>query len=289
MTPRPPVPPRSRAPGHHAAWLAAAIPLALALATFATLLAAPQTWVRLGVVGHVWFVVVLLLGAAVGAGAFQLTRSYATYSGKVLGGQLRIGGPAVLALAVCLLGFALVPKAVQKFDFSVLLQDEANPPTPPTELEPSAKLRLDLGADRREETIGSKGEVRLVGIPADQLGQTVRVSLVGSERFEIASQPANLVLSAEAVYLSLRPRLYTVPVQIETPQGHPVAKAQWHMVSLPQLSGQTDDTGRFSLRLPATLPATDRELQVQAPGYAPWRGSVTPGAGPLTVQLSTQR
>lgn len=275
----------STPPNHPAAWWAAGITLALALAAFAVLLAAPQTWVRWGVVGQVWFVVVLLLGAAVGAGAFQLTRSYATYSGKVLGGQLRIGGPAVLALAVCLLGFTLAPAPVQPFDFSVLVQDAPS-------LEPNAKLRLDLGADRREEHIGTKGEVRFVGIPASLQGRSVPVSLIGSERFEIAqaaSQAPTVTLHTEATYLPLRPRQVAVPVQVETPQGHPLPNAHWHMVSLPTHHGQTDTTGRFTLHLPATLSAPDNELRIDAPGYTPWRGSVTPGAGPLTVQMSADR
>lgn len=282
---------RHTQPASHAPWLAAAVTLALALAAFTTLLAAPQTWVRLGVVGQVWFVVVLLLGCAIGAGAFQLTRSYATYSGKVLGGELRIGGPAVLALLVLVLGFKLAPPALQQFDFSVLVQDANQPPNPPATLEPGAKLRLDLGADRREETIGPKGEVRFVAIPATQIGRSVPVSLVDSQRFEIApaasaaaSQASTLTLSAEAVYLSLRPRQLSVPVQVLNEQGQPVPGARWHLPSL-NLNGQTDDTGRLRLTLPATLPDTDNELQVQAAGYAPWRGSVTPGAGSLTVQM----
>jgi len=288
--------PRTPKPSSRAPWLAAAITLALALAAFATLLAAPQTWVRLGVVGHVWFVVVLLLGVAVGAGAFQLTRSYATYSGKVLGGELRIGGPAVLALVVCVLGFVLVPQPVQQFDFSVLVRDATQPPSPPAELEPGAKLWLDLGADRREEVIGSKGVVRFVAIPAAQIGRNVPVSLVGSQRFEIvpaASAPAGqvptLTLSEASAYLNLRPRQLIVPVQVQTEKGQPLPAARWHMLSLPTQQGQADEAGRFILSLPANLPATDRDLQVQVNGYALWRGSVTPGAGPLTVQMVRQR
>lgn len=149
----------------------------------------------------------------------------------------------------------------------------------------------DVSPTRRagEETIGPKGEVRFVAIPATQIGRSVPVSLVDSQRFEIApaasaaaSQASTLTLSAEAVYLSLRPRQLSVPVQVLNEQGQPVPGARWHLPSL-NLTGQADDTGRLRL----TLPATDNELQVQAAGYAPWRGSVTPGAGSLTVQMKT--
>ncbi len=274
-----------------ASWRAAAVALTLALAAFATLLAAPQTWVRWGVVGQVWFLVVLLLGCAVGAGAFQLTRSYATYKGKVLGGELRIGGPAVLALVVLVLGFKLAPPVSLPFDFSVLVQDASQPPNPPLALEAGAKLRLDLGADRREEAIGPKGEVRFVAIPTTQMGRSVPVSLVGSNKFEIAPNPSStpgqvptITLSAEVAYLSLRPRQLRVPVLVLDEQGNPVLGARWHLPSL-KLQGQADDAGRFEMTLPATLLPPENELNVLAPGYGLWRGGATPGAGPLTVQM----
>jgi len=263
-----------------ATWVVAIVSLLLGLALFVTMLVNAAAWVRLGVVGHLWYLSVLLVGAAVGRGAFKLADSYADYSGQVLGGQLRMGGPAVLALVIVVLGFVLVPKPTQKLDVTVFVHGPAGPQD--RLLSGRGRLSLDLGADRREEPIGPKGEVRFVGIPADQLGRTVSVGLVAVDDFELAQPQTGIKLDAEAVYVPVQSRQLVLRGWVMDAQNRAVAGAQWR---LGVWSGRSADDGSFSVALPANLLESDRLLVVQAAGWGVWRGIVVPGGGPVTAQL----
>jgi hypothetical protein len=275
---------RHRAPPQRTThWIAAAAVL-LALLLLAVLLVGAERWVRFGLVGHLWYLVVLLIGAALAAGTFKLI-DHAEYSGQVLGGQLRIGGPAVLMLVVAVLGFVFAPKAVQKFDVTVFVHGEAG--RQDRALSGQGRLALDLGADRREEAIGAKGEVRFVGIPPDQMGRSVAVSLVGAEGYELAQPGATVTLDREAAYLAVRPRRLTLHAQVLDTTGRAVAGAQWRLGGR---SGTAAGDGSFQIeQLPAGLPSGERQLIVQAPGHEVWRGEVQPGGGPVTVQLKAVR
>ncbi|HEY0376700.1 MAG TPA: hypothetical protein VGC87_07065, partial [Pyrinomonadaceae bacterium] len=73
--------------------LAALAPLVIAAATgaaalglLAVMLSSAPMLVRLGLTGHVWYVLLSLLGLFTAVTVFSLFKSYARYSGKALGG-----------------------------------------------------------------------------------------------------------------------------------------------------------------------------------------------------------
>ena len=100
------------------------IAMLIALFAFGVLIANAEALVALGLVGQVWYVVVLMLGLGSSAALFFAFKSYATYSGNMMAGKLQLGGPAVLMLIVTWSGFqfAPVPSSQTDFDFTLLLK-----------------------------------------------------------------------------------------------------------------------------------------------------------------------
>jgi hypothetical protein len=239
-----------------------------------------EVLVRLGLVGYFWYVLLLLLGFAAAIGLFALFRSYARYKGKVLNGTVELGGPAVVMFLVILLGFLLVPRPRERFDLTVFVHGEAGRNA--LVLRKRGKIFLDLGADRRSEAIGEKGEARFVGIPADHRDSSVSVSL-DAEDYELVDQSdARVKLDSEAVYLTVRPKILPLQGKVLDSRSRPLAGAQ---IRIGGRSAVTDSDGRFNLQLPADLPERDQVLTITAPNHAPWRGQVAPGGNPLSVQL----
>ncbi|MBB3181161.1 carboxypeptidase-like regulatory domain-containing protein [Variovorax sp. Sphag1AA] len=262
----------------------AAISLAAGLAILALMVWRADILVRLGLVGHLWYVLLLLVGLAAAVCLFALFRSYASYTGKVLNGTLELGGPAVLVLLVVLLGFRLVPKPEVRFDQTIFVSSESGQLV----LRNRGKLRLDFGADRRYEEIGTKGEARFIGIPADQRGRQVSVALEGADDYELVEDSARVTLGDEATYLRVKPRMVPFQGQVLDSKGQPLAGAK---LSLPRRSEvMTDSNGRFYLPLPADLPESDRTATITAAGHSPWRGQVVlGGSNPLSVRLESER
>jgi hypothetical protein len=289
--------PQSRATGQRPwPWQVPAALLVAALLALGLLLCFAERWVRWGLVGHIWYVVVLILGVFVAWFSFTLADSYASYTGKVWGGRLRVGGPAVVVLVVCVLGFVLAPKPVEKFDVTVFLQAPSNAPKALEDVETDVRLRLLLGADVREERLGAKGEVRFVGVPADLLDQAADLRLIGSLRYGLgvydppgttaAAQPLQVVrvkLGQAPIQLELRPQVAVVHGRVIDASGRPVPQAHWRLLG--GGDGHSAADGAFLVQLLAHASESDRELSVQAPGYAMWRGTVVPNGGVLTVQL----
>ena len=258
----------------------AAVAAAVGIALLALRLWQAELLVRLGLVGQLWFVLLLLLGLAAAVCLFALFRSYARYTGKVLNGTMELGGPAVVMVLVIVLGFYLVPRPRERFDLTVFIHGEAGRQA--LVLRNRGRLFLDLGADRRGEAIGDKGEVRFVGIPADRRDLSVPVFL-DAEPYELIERDARIKLDAEVAYLTVRAKLFPLRGEIFDSSNRPLPGARL------QLSGRTtvtDADGRFELSLPADLPESERVLTITAPNHETWRGRVVPGGNRLSVRLN---
>jgi hypothetical protein len=259
----------------------AAAAAAVGLAILALMLWNAELLVRLGLVGHLWYVLLLLLGLAAAVCLFALFRSYARYTGKVLNGSLELGGPAVVMLIVLGLGFYFVPGPRERFDLTVFVHGEAGRQA--LVLRNRGNLSLDLGRDRRSEAIGDKGEVRFVGIPADQRGLTVPVTLEADD-YELVKGDAGIKLDVEAAYVAVRAKMLPLSGEVFDAGSRPLAGAR---LRIADQTAVTDADGRFRLRLPADLPESERVMTITAPGHVPWRGQVAPGGNPLVVQLKS--
>lgn len=235
--------------------------------------------VRLGLTGNVWYVLLLLLGLSAAIVLFGLFKSYARYSGTALKGTLQLGGPAVLMLVIVVLGHSLVPPPRQRFDLTVFLHGAAGRQA--VVLRNEGRLSLDLGADRRMEAVGDKGEVRFVGIPTDLRDERVGVSLQAA-KYELADAGLQLSLSQDVFYVEIRPKSLPLVGQVLDAAGRPLQQAR---VSIAGSFEMTDVDGRFALKLPADLAESERTLTISAAGHETWRAQAVPGGSPLQARL----
>jgi hypothetical protein len=249
------------------------------IALLSVMLANGSMLVRLGLTGNVWYVLLLFLGASAAITIFALFKSYARYTGKVLNGTLELGGPTVVMLVIVVLGIWLVPPPRPRLDVTVFLHGEAGRQVVP--LRNSGRLSIDLGADRREESVGDKGEVRFVGIPTDLKDQKVVVALQ-SEKYELVDPNLELTLNRDVYYAAIRPKPLRLVGSVSDQTGRPLPQAR---VSMAAKTVQTDVDGRFEVVLPADLPEGDRTITISADGYETWRAQAVPGGNPLQVQL----
>lgn len=241
--------------------------------------AAPML-VRLQLVGHVWYALLIALGLSAAITVFSLFKSYARYTGKMLDGTVVLGGPAIVMLIIMVLGFKFVPPPLVRFDVTVFLHGEGGRQA--QVLRNEGRLSLDLGADRRSEPIGDKGEVRFIGIPSDQRDRVVGVTL-DAEKYELIKSDLDLNLDREVHYIAVRPKSLRLIGEVEDLDGRPIAKAS---VAIADKSTLTNEVGRFEIQLPADLPEQDRTLKIRAQGYAPWSAQATPGGNLLKAQLT---
>jgi len=235
--------------------------------------------VGIGFSGHIWYVLLLFLGIATAVTTFSVLKSYARYTGHLLHGTVELGGPFVAALIVTILGFYLVPSPAQKFDVTIFVHGEAGRQS--LVLRNRGQVRLDLGSDKREETVGSKGEARIPGIPADLRDRKVPVTIT-DDVYELADPELELRLSQDVFYVAVRPKLLRFDGLVLDGQARPLAQAR---VRVGDNIAVTDEDGRFKLMLPATLPDEDRIVVISAHGYEPWRGRAIPGGNLFQVRL----
>jgi hypothetical protein len=252
---------------------------AAALALLVVMVSSAPMLVRVGLTGHVWYVLLLLLGLFAAVTVFSLFKSYARYRGKVLGGTLELGGPVVVMLVVVVLGFRLVPDPPQRFDLTVFLHAKAGHQA--VVLRNRGKVSLDLGADKRIEAVGDKGEARFAGIPADLRDRAVALGF-DDDTYELVDPALTIRLGEEAVYAAIQPRQLPLIGYVLGDQG-PLPHAR---AAIATASAATDQDGRFEIQLSADLPEGDRSITITAPGYEPWRAQVVPGGNALRVQLS---
>lgn len=255
-----------------------------ALALLVVMVSNAPMLVRVGLTGHVWYVLLSLLGLFAAVTVFSLFKSYARYRGKALGGALELGGPFVVMLVVVVLGFRLVPGPApappQRFDLTVFLHGKSGHQA--VVLRNHGKVSLDLGADKRIEAVGDKGEARFAGIPGDLRDREVALGL-DDDTYELVDPALTIRLGGEAVYAAIQPRQLPLIGYVVDDQGLPLPQAR---AAISTATAVTDQHGRFEIQLPADLPEGDRSITITAPGYEPWRGQGVPGSNALRVPLS---
>lgn len=242
------------------------------------------TW---GMVGFVWYLILLFVAACCAISLFYLFDCYADYSGKVMGGTLKMGGPIVFLMVIVFTGIKYAPQATTDFDFTIFLEDQqGNSP-----VLNQGTITLTLGADKRTEQVGSKGEVRFINIPAGFRNQPAKVSVQNIHPWALQT-PALQTTVAE---VTLAGESHTLVIQVKTDiiQGEvldeelkPVAGAQ---VRVLEHSVSADENGVFSLSLPASLSTSQRELVISARGYQPRRLRFEFNSGGIQVVLPLQQ
>jgi hypothetical protein len=261
----------------------AAVALILGALLLTAMMSNAAMLVRLGLTGYFWYVLLLFLGFSVGVATFELFESHASYTGNALGGTVKLGGPIVVTILVVILGFHYVPQPLTKFDVTVFLHGQAGPHERP--LRNQGTLSLDLGADRRQEPIGDKGEARFAGIPNDMRDRSV-VAMLVAEKYELAEPELVLKSDQEALYVSVKAKSLPLVGAVLDSEGRPLAHAR---VTIAGQTATTDADGHFGIKLPADLPENERTVSITAHGYELWRAAVVPGGNSLQVRMTALR
>lgn len=237
-----------------------------------------QMLVALGLVGKVYYIVLLPLGLAAAAFLFGVLRSYGCYSGKQFGGTLELGGPVVGFVLVLILGFFL-PKAEEAFALTVHVHGEAG--AHDLVLRNAGVVWITLGADRRQEKIGDKGQADFKNIPNGFRGQDVPI-WVEADGFETVDPEQKHKLDAESLYLAVRRKAVRLTGRVQDEAGQPIAGAT---IRAAGLSTESDAGGHFALTFRDDRAQNEVTLEVSAAGYELWRARVLPRANETIIML----
>jgi hypothetical protein len=234
---------------------------------------------RLGLTGILFYIALLPMGLAAAGFLFGVVRSYARYSGKQLGGMLKLGGPIVAFLLVIILGFVLV-KPATTFPLTVYVHGEGGPQD--LVLRNSGDVLLDLGLDRRRQPIGAEGQAYFPAIPATFRDQEVPIG-VQSEGFEVSDPKKKYRLDGGSIYLMVNKRAGHLSGRVEDDNGNPISGATIHVAGLSTIS---DSVGHFEFVIPGDRLKPQLDLQASADGYGLKHYQVVPDANDLFVQLN---
>jgi hypothetical protein len=143
----------------------------------------------------------------------------------------------------------------------------------------SGVVWMTLGADRRQEKIGDKGQADFKGIPSRFRGQDVPV-WVEAEGFETASPTTKYSLKEDQLYLPVRKKSARIAGRVQDESGRAITGA---VISVSGITVTNSASGRFDISIPGAQVQNDLSLEVDVSGFAPFRQLVTPGANELVV------
>lgn len=231
---------------------------------------------------RVFYIVVTAMGASAGAFLFGAMRSYATYSGKALGGLLELGGPIVVFAGVVAGGFLLVPSS-GAFDVTVYVHG----PGGKTDrvLANRGKVTLELGQFPRTSPIRENGDAHFDGIPSEFFNREV-LAMIDAEGFEPAKPDAKLLLNGESVYLEVKRdgSLAKIAGTVKNTDGDLL---QGVTIRIGKLKTQTDADGWFELVIPPEARKERQKLTARLDGHETWEGDVYPGTGQEAAIIMT--
>jgi hypothetical protein len=272
-------------------WQKAAPFAVLSLVTFvigmgvlAVILCNRNQWAGFGPLGNLlYYIVLLTLGAASAAFLFGVFRSYAQYSGKVLGGTLELGGPVVVFALVVVGGFYLLNRAPGdlkaasgEFMVTVLVCGESGRRDMPKTGKVVMLQEPQLSSSR---TFGDSGRVTFEHVAAKYRAQKVSFR-VDASGFEMTTPNAPYVLSEEFVNLSVRRRPECLAGRVQDTNGDPVPKATLC------IDGQAIDVapdGTFNYLFLSSSSGVHAETS--AHGYEPRLDKLLPKSNDTTIVL----
>jgi hypothetical protein len=236
-----------------------------------------------GLIGNLYYVVLLPLGLCAAAFLFGVMRSFARYKGAQYGGTLELGGPIVAFVLVVGGGFFLAPvpkpPPPSTFPLTVYVHGEAD--RNDLVLRNSGRVFLDLDGDRRSESIGENGQAYFPAIPDRFRGQEVPI-WVDAKGFESTKANQKERVDGASLYLPVRRKSGHVLGRVQDQNGNPIANAD---LSLVGLSGRSDASGHFEFIIPGEKLEQEMDLQAVAPGHKAQRYKVVPDGNALSITL----
>src|SRR5437016_7486176 len=236
---------------------------------------------KLGLIGNLYYVVLLPLGLCAAVFLFGVVRSFARYKGAQYGGTLELGGPIVAFVLVVGGGFLLVPKPPSTFPLTVYVHGEAD--RNDLVLRNSGRVFVDLDGDRQSRSIGENGEAYFPAIPDRFRGQEVPI-WVDAKGFESTVADQKQRVDGASLYLKVRKKSGHVSGRVQDQDGNPIANAD---LALAGLSAHSDASGHCAFIIYGEKLEQEMDLQAVAPGHKAQKYKVVPDANELTVTLPT--
>ena len=236
---------------------------------------------RLGLIGNLYYIVLIPLGLCAAVFLFGVVRSFARYKGEQYGGTLELGGPIVAFVLVVGGGFVLVPRPPSTFPLTVYVHGEAD--RNDLVLRNSGRVFVDLDGDRQSRSIGENGEAYFPAIPDRFRGQEVPI-WVDAKRFESTVANQKERIDGASLYLPVRRKSGHVSGRVQGQDGNPIANAD---LTLAGLSLHSDASGHFEFIIPGEKLEQEMDLQAVAPEHKAQKYKVVPDGNELTITLPT--
>ena len=236
---------------------------------------------KLGLIGNLYYVVLLPLGLCAAVFFFGVVRSFARYKGEQYGGNLELGAPIVAFVLVVGGGFVLVPKPPSTFPLTVYVHGEAA--RNDLVLRNSGRVFVDLDGDRQSRSIGENGEAYFPAIPDRFRGQEVPI-WVDATGFESTIADQKQRVDGGSLYLAVRKKSGHVSGRVQDQDGNPISGAELSVAGVLTHSGVS---GHFELIIPGDKLEQEMDLQAVAHGYKAQKYKVVPNANELTITLPT--
>lgn len=222
-----------------------------------------------GTLDRIYFLLLVILGLASAAFLFGAIRSYATFTGKVLSGNLELGGPAVIAGLIIIGGFVLAP-STSTFSITARVHDDHGTPIS------GGNMMLYIGPDTRTAPINANGEADFKEIPSKFRTTTSRLLITGNE-YRLADPKTEYPLN-EPVFdvivmktpddKAVSPRTFTQRIRIALPDGTPVLARGSITLQLAIPTRAPIESGVVTTLLDITDQGT-HPYELNLPGYAP--------------------
>jgi len=245
------------------------------------LLANTEMLARFGLTGQLFYVALIPLALSASVVLFGSLRSVASFQGKVFGGLLEMGGPAVLFVLVLVLGFVLVP---QSTPFSVTFYVHGQQGTHDLVLHGKGAVILDLDQHRRREEIGAEGQAVFSEIAPSFRDREVPVGLA-AEGFALAESSQRVKLTSSTVYLEVQRLEVEMRGSVIDNQSRPIPGAT---IRLREKTVSSETDGTFVLRFPGEWTEDPLMLRVNAPGFKSWQAEVFAGSNAVDVMLDSE-
>jgi hypothetical protein len=237
---------------------------------------------KFGLLGNVYYVLLLVMGLCAAAFLFGVMRSFATYTGTHLGGKLELSG-SIVAAALVVVGGYFFSKPPPTFPLTVYVHGGADHTN--TVLRNSGRVFVDLDGDRQGRPIGENGEAYFPAIPDHFRGQKVPI-WVEAKGFESTNTNQEQKVDGGSLYLSVRRKSEWIVGHVQDQDGNPISGAELFAAGL---SARSDPSGYFELSIPGDKLKPEMDVQATASGYGTKTYKVEPGANELAVSLTHQK
>jgi hypothetical protein len=254
----------------------------LALIILAGLLRYPDRVVALGLVGGLYYLILLLVPLPPAFLLFRYLDSFGEWTGSLSGGKLKLRGAAALYFALVLLG-SLHPPQPPSFSTTVYLYGPSGHQD--LILRGSGQVFIDTGSLRRRQPIGADGEAVFLEIPASFLGKKVPVAL-DADGFELADPNPTVQLDKGAAYVEVRRKPGRIKGYVKDDEGRPLPGVT---LTLAGLTASSTESGYFEFTIPGDKLQPSLTLKALSPGFVPWSDTVVPNSNDVEISMHRER